>query len=104
MEDTYFHCSNVEEDTCVTDLRPLYPDFLVVRSSDLLAMKSRIVAMEMKEVGRFTNGIIGIQISDQVSLGESSDVFTKVFLIPGFITLSLEEIILYENKNVNPRY
>jgi hypothetical protein len=45
VEKTYFHCSDFEEGTCVTDLRIFYPDFLVANSGDLPEIGSGVSTM-----------------------------------------------------------
>jgi hypothetical protein len=109
MEDTYFHCSDLEEGTCVTDLRILYPDFIVARADDLPAMQSRIASMNMEEVGRFVNGINGIQVENHFALGhpalEAKTCSTSRFLAGHLpITLSFDEIVLFKNRQIHPRY
>ncbi len=107
MEDTYFHCSDFEEGFCVTDLRIFYPDFLVANAGDLSDMQSRIATMGMKEVGRFVNGINGIRIASFFAIGSEgcSDKMTStVNFLAGRIVLCLDEIVLFENRQINPRY
>lgn len=109
MEDTYFHCSDLEEGTCVTDLRILYPDFIVARADDLPAMQSRIASMNMEEVGRFVNGINGIQVENHFALGhlalEAKTCSTSRFWAGHLpITLSFDEIVLFKNRQIHPRY
>jgi hypothetical protein len=104
MEDTYFHCSDVEVGFCVTDLRLFYPDFVVAVSSDLPQMKARIATMNMKEVARFANGISVIQLGNHLRLGEPSNAFSEVSLFSGLVVLSLQEIVLYKNKKLKPRF
>jgi hypothetical protein len=107
MEETYFYCSDFEVGTCVTDLRIFYPDFLVAQAGDMPAMRSRIYSMGMKEVGRFVNGINGIRLADRLTLGEeafSNDSFTKVDIFSDLLVLSLDEIVLFANSDLNPRF
>lgn len=107
MEDTYFHCSDFEEGTCVTDLRIFYPDFLVAHAGDLPAMQSRIATMGMKEVGRFVNGINGVRVGSRFTLGSDAfakNSFSRPSFLGGFLVLSLDEFVLFENRRINPRY
>ena len=107
MEEAYFHCSDFEEGTCVTDLRIFYPDFLVANSADILDMRSRIATMGMKEVARFTNGINGIRFGNVLTLGEdafANDSFRKVSMLSDLLVLSLDEMVLFESRAVKPRY
>lgn len=105
MEDNYFHCSDVLEGTCVTDLRIFYPDFLATKSSDLSVMKTRVEAMDMIEVGRFVNGIKALQLGDDVmTIGEFSDGLTKISVWDGYLNLSVEEVVLFQNRRIKPRY
>jgi hypothetical protein len=107
MEDTYFHCSDFEEGTCVTDLRFFYPDFLVAHAGDIPAMRSRIATMGMKEVGRFVNGINGMSVVNKYTLGShafAKDSFSKLSFLGGSLVLSLDEFVLFENRQINPRY
>jgi hypothetical protein len=106
MEDTYFHCLDFEEGTCITDFRIFYPDFLVAGAGDMPAMLSRIDTMGMKEVGRFVNGINGIKFGKSLTIG--GDAFAKEPLstysfLGGTILLSLDEFVLFENKEIIPR-
>ena len=107
MEEAYFHCSDFEEGTCVTDLRIFYPDFLVANSENVPQMQSRISNLGMKEVGRFTNGINGIQLASSITFGKAAfadNTFTKIELFSELVVLSLDEIVLFKNKDVHPRY
>lgn len=107
MEDTYFHCSDVEEGSCVTDLRILYPDFLVANARDLSDMQSRIATMSMKEVGRFVNGINGIKLANRFTISPqvfSTNSFSKRSFLAGNLILSFDEIVLFENRQISPRY
>jgi GPI mannosyltransferase 3 len=107
MEDTYFQCKDFEEGTCVTDLRIFFPDFLVAFSSDLSSMKSRIATMGMTEVGRFVHGINGLRIPAagiQVgeSLEDSNNTILSVFF--GKIEIKLEEMVVFQSKEVRPNF
>ena len=105
MEDNYFHCSDVLEGTCVTDLRIFYPDFLAAKSGDLPVMKTRVEAMDMIEVGRFVNGIKGLQLGDDVmTIGEFNDGLTKISVWDGYLNLSVEEVVLFQNRRIKHRY
>ena len=104
MEEKYFHCSDVEVGTCVTDLRIFYPDFLVARSGDLPQMKARIATMNMREVGRFMNGIKGAQVGNKLNVGKFGDELTILSIWPELLTVSVEEIVLFQNRNTKPRY
>jgi hypothetical protein len=107
VEDSYFHCSDFEEGTCISDLRLFYPDFLVVNAGDVPAIESRILTIGMKEVGRFINGIKGLKVQNLVFFGseafDKSTFATRNFL-EGSLALLVEEIVLFENKNINPRF
>lgn len=107
MEDSYFHCSDFEEGTCVSDLRIFYPDFLVAHSGDMPTMQSRIATMGMKEVGRFVNGINGVRVANKYTLGSdafANDSFSRLSFLDGSLVLSLDEFVLFENSQINPRY
>ena len=107
MEDTYFQCKDFEEGTCVTDLRIFFPDFLVAFSSDLPSMKSRIATMGMTEAGRFLHGITGLRIpSAGIELGDGFDENNDTILpmFSGMIELRLEEIVLFQSKEVHPHF
>lgn len=103
MEDAYFHCSDVEVGACVTDLRISYPDFVVVRSTDLPDMESRIRSMNMIEVARFSNGVNGIQLG-KITAGESENASTTINFLSGSVVLSVEDIVLFKNKKLKPRF
>jgi hypothetical protein len=107
MEDTYFHCSDFEEGACVTDLRIFYPDFLVARAGDIPAMQSRIATIGMNEVGRFKDGINGLRVANTYVFG--SDAFAKnsystLSLLGDSLVVSFDEFVLFENREINPRY
>jgi hypothetical protein len=107
VEKSYFHCSDFEEGTCVTDLRIFYPDFLVANSGDLHEIGSGVSTMGMKEVARFLNGINGIQLSNGITFGEeafSDNIYTKLPILSGLVVLSLDEFVLFQNNLVKPRY
>ena len=107
MEDTYFQCKDFEEGTCVTDLRIFFPDFLVAFSSDLPSMKSRIATMGMTEAGRFFHGITGLRIpSAGIELGDGFDENNDTILpmFSGMIERRLEEIVLFQSKEVHPHF
>jgi phosphatidylinositol glycan class B len=107
MEEAYFHCSDFEEGTCVTDLRIFYPDFLVANAGDVPDMRSRISNMGMEEVARFTNGINGIRLAGSLTLGAdsfASNAFTKVTMFSDLVVLSLDEMVLFKSEEVKPRY
>ena len=108
MENTYFRCTDFVEDSCVTDFRIFYPDFLVSSSRDVPFMKSRIATMGLKEVARFPQQVVGIRLGKGlIEIGTesfSSESFTTKSLFSGFVEVSLEEIILYESSDVHPNY
>jgi hypothetical protein len=105
MEQTYFHCDDFEEGTCVTDLRIMFPDFVVAFAEHVPFMKSRLSSMGLVEVERFTHGINGLRLrlsSDYViELGKdnfSSGAFSVVPVIPGKVELSLDEMVLFASR------
>lgn len=107
MEDAYFHCSDFEEGTCVSDMRIFYPDFLVAHSGDTPAMMSRVTTMGMKEVGRFVNGINGLKMSNLFVLGAEmfqQNSSTTLSFFDGQVELNLDEFVLFENRRIKPRY
>jgi phosphatidylinositol glycan class B len=107
MENNYFHCSDLEEGTCVTDLRLFYPDFLVTRSEYLPKLKSRLATMGMKEVARFTNGINGINLPGDTILGSEScreGQSAKVSALLNITAICIDEIVLFKSKSIKPRY
>lgn len=108
MEDTYFHCNNFEEGTCVTDMRLFYPDFLVAYAEHVPSMRSRILSMGMIEAGRYVHGIKGMRIAGgRIELGTDSFVSgafsTRSFFL-GQVQIALDEMVLFQSKLVRPRY
>jgi hypothetical protein len=107
VEDSYFRCLGFEEGTCITDMRMFYPDFLVVNAGDVPAIKSRVITMGMREMGRFINGIKGLRAKNLTLFG--SDAFdknkfsTKNFL-NGYMSVNFDEIVLFANNQINPRF
>ncbi|VEU38444.1 unnamed protein product [Pseudo-nitzschia multistriata] len=107
---TYFergrdrYCETENEDdvcTATTNFKPRpLPQYVVCSSENLGAMKKRLQTMGMLEIGRFMNGINGIQIGRHLTFG--SDSFfdpdsTRVGFLNDLFVLGLEEIILFKN-------
>jgi len=103
VESTYFHCSDIEEGTCVSDLRRFYPDFLVVNSNEVPDIQLRIVTMGMKEVGRFINGISGLRVRGSSALCveafDESECCTHSFLY-GTFAVCFDEIVLFSTNDI----
>jgi Alg9-like mannosyltransferase family len=105
IEQTYFHCDDFEEGTCVTDLRIMFPDFVVAFAEHVPSMKSRLSSMGLFEVERFTHGINGLRLrlshNHVIELGKdnfSSGAFSVVPVIPGKVELSLDEMVLFASR------
>ena len=67
-------------------------------------MKARIATMNMREVGRFMNGIKGAQVGNNLKVGNFGDGLTILSIWPELLTVSVEEIVLFQNRNTKPRY
>ena len=107
VEDAYFHCSDFEEGTCISDLRMLYPDFLVVSAGDVPAIKSRVITMGMREVGRFINGIKGLRAKNVTIFGSEAfdkNNFSTRYILSGSLAMNFDEIVLFANNQINPRF
>ena len=107
VEDEYFHCTDFEDGICVSNYLLFYPDFLMTSSKYVPLMKPHIISMGLKEVGRFINSINGIKFQRWIIGYDafSNPGLRKVSLLSSdFIQLSLEDIVLFQNKDINPRY
>jgi len=95
-----FECSKGDDDkTCTVTGKDIFPDYIVCYSSDLTEMKANLELMDMKEIGRFKNSINGVNIGKQFLLGGDPSLitsFTKIGFFRDVLTLTLEEIILFQ--------
>jgi hypothetical protein len=76
-----------------------YPDFIVCNAEHFGAMKAMLSTMGMYEIGRYINGVNGIRIGHLLLIGSealSNPDFTTIELLPQFIAVSLDEIILFK--------
>jgi GPI mannosyltransferase 3 len=104
LEQAYFPCSPLEEDeTCTTNKELVtaraFPDFLVCNAENLSEMKKTLeTTMNMKEIGRFIQGINGVQLGNHMIFGAdniSNNGFSRLDLFRGFVGVSLDEIVLF---------
>jgi hypothetical protein len=104
LEQAYYPCFGQEENgTCVANKEMLsiraVPDFLVCNVENLSEMKEVLeTAMNMKEIGRFTQGINGVKFGDSMTFGIdnfSNGSFSRLHLFRSFVEISLDEMVLF---------
>ena len=78
------------------------PDFIVCNAADLSEMSGSLRGMGMIEVGRFVNGINGIQLGNYLTIGDENldnHDFSKINIYQDFVRMSLDEIVLFHKRN-----
>jgi GPI mannosyltransferase 3 len=82
------------------------PDFLVTYAEYAMKLTSRIHAMGLEEVDRFSHGINGLRlgslvtgdgfnVKDGLTLAELDVTYRRVKLMGGYLELSIDEMVLY---------
>jgi GPI mannosyltransferase 3 len=113
LEQAYSPCSGQEEDeTCAVSMElssaRAFPDFLVCNAENLSEMSKALeTTMNMKEIGRFIQGINGIQLGNHITFGAdnfSSGSFSRLDLMGGYVGISCEEMILFRRAITGQRH
>eukprot|EP00536_Pseudo-nitzschia_multiseries_P001965 jgi/Psemu1/182555/e_gw1.26.206.1 len=109
LQRTYFDCNGEQrmDATCtetmdernISGIRNI-PDFVVCYSDDMRRMRNTLNMIGMKEIGRFVQGVNGIQIGD-LSFGSESfrDPDATTFGLDKIFVLGFEEMILLQKTS-----
>jgi hypothetical protein len=106
MKQTYFYCDDEHEtdnQTCSNAEGNLtraktFPDYLVCDSNDIQKMELVLASMGMKEIGRFVNGINGIQFRSDISPGDHAFSNNEFLKGKPLVSLSYDEIVLLQRS------
>jgi GPI mannosyltransferase 3 len=105
---TLASCQDAVKDSarsCLAQRKP--PTYLVTYAEYAMKLTSRIHAMGLEEVGRFSHGINGLRLGglwttgdgfntkNGVTLAELNATYRRVTLMGGFLELSIDEMVLF---------